>query len=85
MRHIFEKMIAVAFALPEVWAVLSAFLAGRRIKVLDEFEYDHFAHFEFARFSGKKHAVAGNVSQQTLTIFGQLLLYRYPLAHSVMY
>ena len=85
MRHIFEKMIAVAFALPKVRAMLGAFLAGRGIKVFDEFENDHFAHFEFARFSGEKYAVAGNVSQQTLTIFGQLLLYRYPLAHSVRY
>jgi hypothetical protein len=37
MRHIPKKMIAIPFALPEVWAVLGAFLAACRIKVFEKF------------------------------------------------
>ena len=46
MRHILEKMIAVAFALPKVGAMFGTFLTGCRVKVFDEFQNDHFAHFK---------------------------------------
>jgi hypothetical protein len=37
MRYVFEKMIAIAFALPKVLAVLCTFLTSFRIKVYQEF------------------------------------------------
>ena len=82
MRHIAKKVIAVSFALPEMRTVFDAFFAGRWIEVFEEFQDDHFAHLKFACLAGQKYAIARNVAQQALTIFGQSIVYGYPVAHA---
>jgi hypothetical protein len=54
MRHgkpifdIIEKMIAIAFSLPEMRAVLLAFLRIGGIKVFDKMQHNDFSQFKFA-------------------------------------
>ena len=69
MRHIAKKVIAVAFALPEVGAVLSPFLTAGRVKVFQEFQDNHFAHFKLSTLSGQENAVARNEAKQALSVF----------------
>ena len=69
MRDVAKKVIAVAFALPEMWAMLSAFFAAGGIEVFQEFQDNHFAHFKFSALSRQENAVSWDEAQQALTIF----------------
>lgn len=54
MRHgrpifdIIEKMIAIAFSLPEMGTILLAFLRFGGVKVFDKMQHNDFSQFKFA-------------------------------------
>lgn len=72
MAHVAEVVVAVAFALPKVYAKLGAFFRAIGEEVFDEAQHNHFADFKFEVFPGKVYLVVCDERQHALVVGWQL-------------
>lgn len=72
VRDVRKEVIGVAFALPEVGSVFFSLFAAFRIEVLQEFQDDDLADFEFEAFARQVYFVAWYERKEALSVFGQL-------------
>lgn len=74
MGDITEIVVAIAFSLPEVYAVLLFFLWSVGKEILDKVQHDHFAQFKFKVFSRQEHLVIRYVCNNALLVLWQRIV-----------
>lgn len=71
MGNIAEVVVAVAFPLPKMDAVLLSFVRAIREKITDEPQYNDLPNLECQVFAGQVHLVSRNESQHALLMLGK--------------
>ncbi len=72
MAHVAEVMVAVAFALPKVYAKFGAFFGAIGEEIFDEAQYNHFTDLKFEVFPREVHFVVCDERQHALFVGRQL-------------
>ena len=74
MGYVAKKVIAIAFSLPKMRAILLVFLRSGQVEIFQKTEYDDISDFKFQGFSGQVHLVIRDKGQHALVVGGQLVV-----------